>query len=75
MAGIGFELKKLYSENNTSYQDVKATFYSSLVSAGPWLITIASLIVFDKVGEHYLSTVREKNYFMVTLIGSVQKFV
>ena len=70
MAGIGFELKKLYSENNTSYQDVKATFYSSLVSAGPWLITIASLIVFDKVGEHYLSTVREKNYFMVTLIYS-----
>lgn len=67
MAGIGFELKKMYSNKNTSYDNIKAIFVSSLVSAGPWLITVGTLIILDIISEKYIPSRSEKNYFMVTL--------
>jgi uncharacterized membrane protein len=43
MAGIGFELRKLFSEKDKAFGDVKALAYSSIVSVGPWIITSISL--------------------------------
>ena len=43
MAGIGFELRKLFSEKDKAFGDVKAIAYSSIVSVGPWIITSISL--------------------------------
>ena len=43
MAGIGFELRKLFSEKDKPFGDVKAIAYSTIVSVGPWIITSVSL--------------------------------
>ncbi len=44
MAGIGLELKKIYSENHLSNMAVGAA-YSSMVTVGPTLLIVALLVV------------------------------
>lgn len=44
MAGIGFELRKLFSERDRAFGDLKAIAYSSIISVGPWIITSTSLM-------------------------------
>ncbi len=67
MAGIGFELKKLYSEENSSIESIKAIAFSSLVSVGPWIITILTILTLDFITKKYMYNLSERNYFMVTL--------
>nr|WP_236933578.1 exopolysaccharide Pel transporter PelG [Fusobacterium sp. oral taxon 203] len=44
MAGIGFELKKLFSEEEElPFANLRAIIFSIIVSVGPWLITATSL--------------------------------
>lgn len=57
MAGIGFELKKLYSEKGIS-RGIRAFFYSFVVTVGPMMLCIF-LITFmqyllQEMGEDYL---------------------
>ncbi len=56
MAGIGFELKKLFKEHSLFY-DIRAYFISSLVSIGPTclcIVLITTMQYFMKVmGESY----------------------
>lgn len=85
MAGIGFELRKLYSENNTSYQNIRAGLYSSIVSAGTWLITVATLITLDIFSKQYIDSAEERTLFMISLMhififsqvfaGGIQHFI
>jgi len=42
MAGIGFNLQKIL-EGDTFLDTVKAHFYSALICAGPWLLSILTL--------------------------------
>ncbi|KDE64531.1 exopolysaccharide Pel transporter PelG [Fusobacterium necrophorum] len=45
MAGIGFELKKLFvnREKPSLFGNLKAVVFSAIVSVGPWIITASSL--------------------------------
>lgn len=45
MAGIGFELKKLFvnREKPSLFGNLKAIVFSAIVSVGPWIITASSL--------------------------------
>ena len=44
MAGIGFELKKLFlEEEEFPFANLRAIIFSIIVSVGPWLITATSL--------------------------------
>lgn len=43
MAGIGFELKKLFRKDGT-FPNVGAALKSMLVSAGPWFIAVCSIL-------------------------------
>ena len=44
MAGIGFELKKLFDDSeDTPFGSAKALLFSTAVSIGPWFITATSL--------------------------------
>ena len=57
MAGIGFELKKLYSEKGI-LRGIRAFLYSFIVTAGPMMLCIL-LITFmqyllEEMGENYL---------------------
>ena len=46
MAGIGFELKKLF-EKEGIFNGLKASVYSTIVTIGPTLISIALIISFN----------------------------
>jgi len=42
MAGIGFKLEKIL-EKDSYFSTVKAHFYSTLISSGPWILSIITL--------------------------------
>lgn len=42
MAGIGFELKKIVKDNSI-LSNIKYYFYTAIISAGPWIISIVSI--------------------------------
>lgn len=43
MAGIGFELQKLY-EGKKGFSKIKAYFFATLISSGPWIFSIICLV-------------------------------
>jgi len=54
MAGIGFELKKIFNERNLVNM-VKGTVYSALTIVGPMIITILGIIgIFITMGLQYI---------------------
>ncbi len=52
MAGIGFVLQKLSNQDNLSGK-FQAYLYSALISTGPWIFTILSLIGIVKLAEYF----------------------
>ncbi len=60
MAGIGFELKKIYKENNISNLAMGAA-YSSMVSVGPTLLIVAMLILmYIALGFNYVGVAQRE---------------
>nr|WP_307774523.1 exopolysaccharide Pel transporter PelG [uncultured Cetobacterium sp.] len=70
MAGIGFELKNLFSEDNNTFEDIKAMAYSALIGVGPWLITVITLNVLMIVGKEVIILRSERNLFMTSIVYS-----
>lgn len=64
MAGIGFQLKRLFRENKGYYHSIKAYAYSSLVTIGPMLMCMVTMIAIQEymklANERYL----EKELFL-----------
>ena len=85
MAGIGFELRKLFSERDKPFGDLKAIAYSTIVSVGPWIITSVSLNVIVFLGKLadisryekvlYTSTILYAFIFSQLLTGPFQYIV
>ena len=48
MAGIGFELRKL-KQGDTGASTVVAYTYAGLISSGPWIISILSIVILSVV--------------------------
>ena len=44
MAGIGFELRKIYDENTISSK-IRGFSYASLISVGPMIMSVIMLII------------------------------
>ncbi len=66
MAGIGFELKKLFNEE--SYiGDIKAYIFAGMVSSGPWIISIASLGLLWMFSSSYIGAEFQK-LFRATVV-------
>ncbi|WP_052191782.1 exopolysaccharide Pel transporter PelG [Cetobacterium sp. ZWU0022] len=70
MAGIGFELKNLFSDDNSSFDDIKAMTYSILIGVGPWLITVITLNILMLIGKQYIVLRAERNLFMTAIVYS-----
>lgn len=70
MAGIGFELKNLFSDDNNTFQDIKAMAYSALIGVGPWLITVITLNILMFIGKQYILSRGERNLFMTGIVYS-----
>lgn len=69
MAGIGFELKKLFGDDVFSKR-IRAYAYSTLVSVGPWIATVIVLNVFAILSGVLLKDITQKDLFMGTVVYS-----
>lgn len=68
MAGIGFELKKLFADDGTATGDIKATIFSTIIGIGPWLITIVSLNILNFIAKIYIPLRSDRNIFITAII-------
>lgn len=69
MAGIGFELKKLFGDDVFSKR-IRAYAYSTLVSVGPWIATVIVLNIFTILSGILLKDITQKDLFMGTVVYS-----
>ncbi len=69
MAGIGFELKKLFKKEGI-FNGLKASVYSTIVTIGPTLISIALIISFNMLLKFFGVSVIKRDLFQVTLMYS-----
>lgn len=69
MAGIGFELKKLFGDDVFSKR-LRAYAYSTLVSVGPWIATVLVLNIFAIFSGVLLKDITQKDLFMGTVVYS-----
>lgn len=54
MAGIGFKLQKCFSEENF-FSLIKGTFYSVIISSGPWLISVVTIALVSILAQQNIS--------------------
>ena len=52
MAGIGFEIRKILKEN-TLFSLVKAFSYAGVISSGPWIISMISILIVGFFANYY----------------------
>ena len=69
MAGIGFELKKIFKEESFTNRS-KAYLYSALVSAGPWLSSVITVNLLFFIMEIQGVSGQEKDLFSGTIVYS-----
>jgi len=69
MAGIGFELKKLFNGKGL-IQGIRACFLSMLVAIGPTLLCILMMTVLQKLLYNWGASVLQRELFMATVIYS-----
>ncbi|MET3576617.1 exopolysaccharide Pel transporter PelG [Bhargavaea ullalensis] len=48
MAGIGFQLQKMFKDDHFS-SNAKAYGYTAMVTAGPWLVVLATLLIIQRI--------------------------
>lgn len=66
MAGIGFELNRILKEGRLS-SIFKAYSYSLVIGAGPWLISIASILIAAYIGYFFIEDKSIVNKFLVSV--------
>lgn len=67
MAGVGFELKKLFKSEQGYLKSVRAYTVSAVVTEGPMLLNILLLLLMRFLMERYGATVREFDIFLYTI--------
>ncbi len=53
MAGIGFHLRQMLSRD-TFFSSIKAYFFASVISSGPWIFTIICLAILNLIVRPFL---------------------
>lgn len=69
MAGIGFELKKLFKKEGI-LNSIKASVYSTIITVGPTLISIALIILFNTLLKFFGVPMIKRELFQVTVMYS-----
>lgn len=67
MAGIGFELKKLFLEQEKLFGNIKALVFSAAISVGPWIITSTSLNLLILISKSINLSRTEQTLFMSSI--------
>ena len=63
MAGIGFEIRKILKEK-TIFSIVRAFSYAGVISSGPWIISMVSILI-----AYYIAGV----YFKDKIIAKIEE--
>lgn len=69
MAGIGFELRKLYKESGLFY-NLQAYAYSSIVTIGPMICCMVMIVVLQQLLERYGVPFAERELFLGAVVYS-----
>jgi len=69
MAGIGFELKKLFKKEGI-LNSIKASIYSTIITVGPTLASITLIIIFNTLLKFLGVSMIKRELFQVTLMYS-----
>lgn len=67
MAGVGFELKKLFKEKGSYVTSVKAYAISSIVTQGPMLLSICMLFMLRSLLVYFKSSYIQQEIFLITI--------
>lgn len=67
MAGVGFELKKLFRSEKGYFKSIRAYTVSAVVTEGPMLLNILLLFLLRTLMQVYGATVKELDIFLYTL--------
>ena len=66
MAGIGFQLRRILKRNNYT-SIIQAYFYAGIISSGPWVLSIVSMLLVGIISLNSFHDTRELSYFLVTV--------
>ena len=69
MAGIGFELKKILKEDSI-FSIMKVYGYSAMLSAGPWIISMVTIIAIGLINLYNYNNTGATNQFQVIVTYS-----
>ena len=70
MAGIGFELRKLFSEDDSFSGYIKALTFSTFISVGPFIAMILSINILILISKLVFNNPSEQLLFITTLVYS-----
>jgi len=70
MAGIGFELRKLFDEDDSFSGYIKALTFSTFISVGPFIAMILSINILILVSKLIFNNPSEQLLFITTLVYS-----
>ncbi len=68
MAGIGFELRKLFDEDDSFSGYIKAVTFSTFISVGPFIATILAINILILVSKLVFDNSLEQLLFITTLV-------
>ena len=68
MAGIGFELRKLFNEDDSFTGYIKAITFSTFISVGPFVAMILTINVLNLVSKFVYNNPSERLLFITTLV-------
>ena len=66
MAGIGFELRRILNRDSYS-TTLQAYLYAGLISAGPWVLSIISILIVGLISLSMGRSADDLTYFLVTV--------
>jgi len=68
MAGISFELKRVFEKSDTIASGLRAIIMSTLITIGPWIITVLLVNVLLRTAINDFASKEEYNLFLGTII-------
>lgn len=66
MAGIGFQLRKILAKDRYS-ATLRAYVYAGMISSGPWVLSIVSVMVIGLLSLGYLVPAKEVGQFLISV--------
>ena len=67
MAGVGFELKKIFRDNGSVLNSLKGYSVTAVVTEGPMILTMVMLFSIRSLLKYYQASFREQEIYLFTI--------